>query len=352
MKKIKVLIKNEYELELQEDGQKGDLIDLKNNLIMDLNEIKQNIYNEKLKNLKIKLEEENKKQIQLLTQQYENQIKDLHHKNEISLLKKKQQLDFIQRERSNYNTKLIGENLEKWCDNEIQNQLLIADDISWYKDNEEINKTKGDFIYKLYYDKQHNKEQILTSALLEMKTEIKTNTPNNNNKQKNERYFAKLDKDRNNKNLEFALLVSELEYEQENDIPIKKVKTYPNMFIIRPPYLVFFLNVITCLGRKNKEIIIDLKKQKITFYKEEEIKNTFLEMKNEILDNSFKNIEKNLQFITKENQKIKTISEELLKTYNNIEEKMEKILKTHLKIAINKVRNFKIDKILKEIKKY
>ncbi|WP_261974277.1 DUF2130 domain-containing protein [Vaccinium witches'-broom phytoplasma] len=109
-------------------------------------------------------------------------------------------------------------------------------------------------------------------------------------KRKNEQYFKKLDQDRKNKNLEFALLVSELEYDQENDIPVKKVPEYENMFIVRPSYLVVFLNIITALGRKHKELIMNYFQEKQEFKKEQKIKDDFQTMKNEILDNSFKNI--------------------------------------------------------------
>ncbi len=65
---------------------------------------------------------------------------------------------------------------------------------------------------------------------------------------------------------------------------------YENMFIVRPSYLVVFLNIITALGRKHKELIMNYFQEKQEFKKEQKIKDDFQTMKNEILDNSFKNI--------------------------------------------------------------
>ncbi|MFB5029668.1 MAG: hypothetical protein WJU30_00209 [Candidatus Phytoplasma pruni] len=237
MKKIKVLFKNLYELELKEKGSVGDIIDLRDSIEINLDELGKNYQEEQLA-----------KMHSFLQQKYEKQIKELQHQHEKEKMllehNKEQEIFQLQLKRANFNIKLVGENLEQWCDNEVQNQLLISNDITWIKDNQIINNAKGDFIYKLHFNAEKKDDQILTSALLEMKSEVKNNLVPQIKKRKNEQYFKKIDQDRKNKNLEFALLVSELEYEQENDIPVKKVPEYENMFIVRPAYLVVFLNII------------------------------------------------------------------------------------------------------------
>ncbi|NWN45482.1 DUF2130 domain-containing protein [Candidatus Phytoplasma pruni] len=342
MKKIKVLFKNSYELELKEKGSVGDIIDLRDSIEINLDELGKNYQEEQLAQIQSSLQ-----------QKYEEQIKELRHQHEKEKMllehNKEQEIFQLQLKRANFNIKLVGENLEQWCDNEVQNQLLIANDITWIKDNQIINNAKGDFIYKLHFNAEKKDDQILTSALLEMKSEVKNNLSSPTKKRKNEQYFKKLDQDRQNKNLEFALLVSELEYEQENDIPVKKVPEYENMFIIRPAYLVVFLNIITALGRKHKELIMNDFQAKQEFKKEQEIKDDFQAMKNEILDHSFKNIENNLMTIQKENENIKKISDSLFVSYEIIQTKINTILERHFKTVLNKINNFKIDQIIKKI---
>ena len=111
------------------------------------------------------------KEIDALKNQYQEIGKKLEE--EISNLK---------RERSNLNVKAIGENLEKWCDNEFNATNLVANNnIVWMKDNEVVSGTKADFIYKVYADESHNENNILTSAILEMKSE----DPQSTNRQVN-----------------------------------------------------------------------------------------------------------------------------------------------------------------------
>ncbi|WP_323847549.1 MAG: DUF2130 domain-containing protein [Phytoplasma sp.] len=353
MKKIKSLIKNSYELELQEDGHKGDIIDLKECLELNLTLLQQKLHQDEIQ-----------QEITKTKEQYEQKIKDLHNQQELLLIKTimelenkknntinelKHEITKLTLTRTGYNVKLIGEHLEKWCNNEVQNQLLIADDISWYKDNQIIQNSKGDFVYKLHYDENKKENELLTSALLEVKSEAKT--LDNVRKQKNEQFFKKLDKDRNNKNLEFAILVSELEYDKENDAPVRKVYEYPNMFIIRPPYLVIFLNIITALGRKHKELILTLSEKKQEFCQEKEIEEKFNKMKEQILNNAFTKIKNNLLKISEENEKIKQISRSLNNSCYRIQEKIQIIIAEHLETVFNQIKNFKITHIIKKIKK-
>lgn len=351
MKKIKVLIKNSYELELQENASKGDIIDLKDCLELNLTLLQKTIKEEEIKNMVSKIKQEYEQKIIISNNEKEILLSKLlmesENKKNNEIYELKNEITKLTLTRSNFNIKLIGENLEKWCNNEIQNQILIMDDVSWHKDNEIIKGTKGDFIYKLHFNENKKENEILTSALLEIKTEVKN--LQNGPKQKNEQFFKKIDKDRNNKNLEFALLISELEYDKENDAPVKKVSGYKNMFIVRPPYLVIFLNIITALGRKNKELILAISDKRQEFYKEQEIQDNFQKMKDKILNNSLKNIQNNLVKIYEENEKIKQISKSLNNSSLKIEEKIEILTKEHLKTIFNQITNFNINKIIKKI---
>ncbi|WP_153368804.1 DUF2130 domain-containing protein [Candidatus Phytoplasma sacchari] len=353
-KKIKVVIRNLYELEIQENAKKGDIIDLKENIYLNMDIIRKKIYEKEKNKIKNFFLQEKEKELIKLKNEKEKEIQKLIHENEKIKIKleneKNQEILKLKLKRGNFNNKIIGENLEKWCDNEIQNQMLILNDISWYKDNEIINGSKADFIFKVYRNKNKIENEVLTSAILEMKTEVK-NIDSLKRKQKNDQYFNKLNIDRENKKLEFALLVSELEYDQENDLPIKKVQNFEKMYIIRPPYLITFLNIIISLARKNKELIYNLKRKKQKFKKEKEILEYFENMKNKILNNYLVKIENNLNDILKENKNIKNISENILSTYNKIEKKTKIILGHHFKFLIKKIENFQIEQVIKKINK-
>ncbi|WP_017193498.1 DUF2130 domain-containing protein [Vaccinium witches'-broom phytoplasma] len=168
MKKIKVLFKNSYELELKEKGSVGDIIDLRDSIEINLDELGKNYREEQLAKMRFSLQ-----------QKYEEKIKELQHQQEKEKMllehNKEQEIFQLQLKRANFNIKLMGENLEQWCDNEVQNQLLISNDITWIKDNQIINNAKGDFIYKLHFNAEKKDDQILTSALLEIKSEVKNN---------------------------------------------------------------------------------------------------------------------------------------------------------------------------------
>ncbi|MCF0158759.1 MAG: DUF2130 domain-containing protein, partial [Veillonella sp.] len=86
--------------------------------------------------------------------------------------------------------------------------------------------------------------QEYVSIMFEMKNEDdKTAT-----KHKNEDFLAKLDKDRNDKKCEYAVLVSMLEPDNElyNDGIVDVSYRYPKMFVIRPQ---FFLPLISLLSQ-------------------------------------------------------------------------------------------------------
>src|SRR5690554_7837099 len=128
------------------------------------------------------------------------------HKDELRTLE--DELANLRRERSSLTVKRIGEDLETWCDNEFNNQALAGfNNVTWQKDNDVIKGTKADFIYKVYASEEKLENELLTSVILEMKSE----DPLAPNKQPIDRMLKKLDNDRNNKEIEYAILVSEIE---------------------------------------------------------------------------------------------------------------------------------------------
>lgn len=136
-------------------------------------------------------------------------------------------------------TKMLGETLEQHCEIEFNKLRATAFQNAYFeKDNDSSGGTKGDFIYK-ETDGEGNE---IISIMFEMKNENDATTT----KKRNEDFFAKLDKDRKDKNCEYAILVSLLELENEfyNSGIVDVSHRFEKMYAIRPQY---FIPIITLL---------------------------------------------------------------------------------------------------------
>ena len=181
------------------------------------------------------------------------------HKHEIILLE--EEIARLKDFQLKLSTKMIGETLEQHCqivfdsrkaDGCFPNAQLI-------KDNKVVNGTKGDFIFKDY---DENGNEII-SVMLEMKNQSETG----NIKKKNSDHYSKLEKDRTNKNCDYAVLVSNLEPENELfNRGIVKVPEFQNMYVVRPNSLLILLSLISSFARKSlddKREIANLKNNNI-----------------------------------------------------------------------------------------
>lgn len=136
-------------------------------------------------------------------------------------------------------TKMLGETLEQHCEIEFNKLRSSAFQKAYFeKDNDSRSGSKGDYIYK-ETDEAGNE---ITSIMFEMKNECDTTAT----KKKNEDFLKELDKDRNEKKCEYAILVSCLESESEyyNSGIVDVSHKYPKMYIVRPQ---FFIPIITLL---------------------------------------------------------------------------------------------------------
>ena len=155
------------------------------------------------------------------------------------LTQKDDEIAYYKDLKTRMSTKMVGETLEQHC--EIQfNQLRATAFRNAYfeKDNDARSGSKGDYIYR---ECDENGVEII-SIMFEMKNENdKTAT-----KHKNEDFLKELDKDRNEKNCEYAVLVSMLEPDNDlyNTGIVDKSHRYPKMYVIRPQ---FFIPMITIL---------------------------------------------------------------------------------------------------------
>ena len=136
-------------------------------------------------------------------------------------------------------TKMVGETLEQHCEVEFNKLRATGFQNAYFeKDNDSRGGTKGDYIYK----ETDNEGNEIISIMFEMKNE----NDETSTKKKNEDFFAKLDKDRKEKNCEYAVLVSLLESDNEfyNTGIVDVSYKFEKMYVVRPQ---FFIPIITLL---------------------------------------------------------------------------------------------------------
>ena len=165
----------------------------------------------------------------------------------MQLREKQEQIDYYKDLKTRLSTKMVGETLEIHCSTEFNRVRSSMYPWAYFeKDNDARTGSKGDFIFRDY--DADGTEYI--SIMFEMKNE----TDGTSTKHKNEDFFAKLDKDRNEKGCEYAVLVSLLEPDSElyNEGLVDVSYRYPKMFVIRPQ---FFMPLISLLSQASRKTI-------------------------------------------------------------------------------------------------
>lgn len=250
-------------------------------------------------------------------------------------------------QKSSLNVKKLGEELERYCNEEYQAAAISGfTNCQWYKDNtaikneDDIKGTKADFIFKVFSDSSYSNESLLSSVCLEMKNESNVSSI----KKKNSDHYKKLDEDRNKKGCEYALLVSELEWDTPNDSPIKKVNEYEKMYIVRPQYMITFLSIIYTLANKFKDLLITSNKEKLELKEANELVEEFNKLKNTYLD-------KPLESLTKSINTLKDNNEQILTYARKNDEEISKIIDDKLKAIREKIERFDIKKLSRKLDK-
>ena len=228
-------------------------------------------------------------------------------------------------------TKMVGETLEQHCEIEFNRIRATAFQAAYFeKDNDISGGTKGDYIYR---EPDPNGNELV-SIMFEMKNEgDETST-----KKKNEDFFAKLNKDRNDKNCEYAVLVSLLEGDNElyNSGILDVSYKYPKMYVIRPQ---FFITIITLLRNAAKNSL--QYKNELSLMRNQSIDVTNFEKK----INSFKEgFSKNYELAS---GKFETAIDEIDKTINHLNKTKEALLSSvnNLRLANNKAEELTIKRL-------
>lgn len=175
----------------------------------------------------------------------ENEIAAIRNESAVRIKAAEEQVALYKDMKARLSTKMIGESLEVHCSTQYDQMMrTLLPRATFEKDNDVVEGTKGDFVFRDFGD--DGTEYV--SIMFEMKNEADTTAT----KHKNEDFFKKLDEDRAKKKCEFAVLVSLLEPDSElyNGGIVDVSHRYPKMYVIRPQ---FFLPLISLLVQTSKK---------------------------------------------------------------------------------------------------
>lgn len=256
---------------------------------------------------------------QLLKDGYESKLKS---KDEIIAYYK----DFKARQ----STKMIGESLEQHCNYEFNKLRPLFPNVYFEKDNDARSGSKGDFIFR-DYDEDGTE---ITSIMFEMKNEADETAT----KHKNEDFFKELDKDRNEKNCEYAVLVSMLEMDSDyyNEGIVDVSHRYKKMYVIRPQFFIPIITLIRGVGVNSlqyKKELITIQNQNIDISHFEDNLNTFKD-----------GFGRNYRIAS---EKFKKAIDEIDKTIDHLQKTKDALLSSenNLRLANNKAENLTIKKL-------
>ena len=168
-----------------------------------------------------------------LKEKYELELRSKKDQFELELKAKDEAIAFYKDFKAKQSTKMVGESLEQHCEIEFNRLRMTAFPRAEFgKDNDAKTGSKGDYIYREY---DENGIEIL-SIMFEMKNENDETAT----KKKNEHFFKELDKDRHEKQCEYAILVSLLEADNElyNTGIVDVSYQYPKMYVVRPQFFI------------------------------------------------------------------------------------------------------------------
>ena len=259
--------------------------------------------------------------------------KENNHKYELQLKEREiLELKDLNLRRS---TKMVGESLERHCEIEFNKiRELFPANIYFEKDNDATTGSKGDYIFKEFDDNGN----VVLSIMFEMKNEMDTTA----SKHRNQDFFKELDKDRNEKHCEYAVLVSLLEKENDlfNDgIYIVPETLYKDMYVIRPQYFIQIIMLLRKLCKKTIEL-----KNEIEKIKERNLDLTKFENN---LDDFKDKFGRNYKLAS---EKFKDAIDRIDKTIDNLQKIKSDLVGSdnNLRIANNKLDDLSLKKLAKD----
>ncbi len=271
------------------------------------------------------------KQAELEKQLAEKSLKD---KYEIQIKDRNDEIERLRDMKVRLSTKMVGETLEQHCETEFNRIRATAFPRAYFeKDNDASAGSKGDYIFR---DSNEAGTEIV-SVMFEMKNENDETAT----KKRNEDFLKELDKDRNEKNCEYAILVSLLEPESElyNSGIVDVSHRYQKMYVVRPQ---FFIPIITLLRNAAQN---SLKyKTELAIVKSQNIDITNFEDELDAFKTGFA---RNYELASK---KFKTAISEIDKTIDHLQKTKDALLgsENNLRLANNKADDLSVKKLAKK----
>ncbi|MEJ6703396.1 MAG: DUF2130 domain-containing protein, partial [Pseudomonadales bacterium] len=270
------------------------------------------------------------KQVELEKQLEEKSLKD---KYETQIKDRDDAIERLRDMKARLSTKMVGESLEQHCETEFNRIRATAFPTAYFeKDNDARAGSKGDYIFRDADDA----DTEIVSIMFEMKNELDETAT----KKRNEDFLKELDRDRNEKNCEYAILVSLLESDSDlyNTGIVDVSHRYPKMYVVRPQ---FFIPIITLLRNAAKN---SLKyKTELALVKEQSIDITNFESE---LDSFKTGFARNYELASK---KFKTAIDEIDKTIDHLQKTKDALLgsENNLRLANNKADDLTVKKLTK-----
>ena len=324
----KINLEKLYQEEINKKS--SEISELKNKIILKNTECELTIKNTIVEKDKEITSLNNK--IELNKKEYLIKEKNLKESYEEKIKDKDEQISYYKDFKAKQSTKMIGESLEVHCYNEFNKLRPLFKNCYFEKDNDIKSGSKGDFIFRDFDDDGIE----ITSIMFEMKNEADTTST----KHKNEHFYKELDKDRQEKKCEYAVLVSLLEIDNEyyNNGIVDVSYKYDKMYVIRPQFFIPLITLIRSLAYNSLEYKKELeivKNQNIDISKFEENMNEFKE-----------GFGRNYRIAS---EKFKKAIEEIDKTIDHLQKTKDALLSSenNLRIANNKASELTIKKLTK-----
>jgi hypothetical protein len=255
-----------------------------------------------------------------LKDKYETQLKD-----------RDEAIERLRDMKARLSSKMLGETLEQHCENEFNRLRASAFPNAYFeKDNDARGGSKGDYVFR-----ELDPDGLeIVSIMFEMKNESDRSA----SKYRNEDFFKELDKDRQEKSCEYAVLVSMLEPESDlyNSGIVDVSHRYQKMYVIRPQ---FFIPIITLLRNASQKSMTF--KRELAVMKAQNIDITHFEAE---LDSFKTGFAKNYDLASR---RFQTAIDEIDKSIDHLQKTKEALLGTdrNLRLANDKAQDVSIKKL-------
>lgn len=271
--------------------------------------------------------------INSLNEDYRNKENSIKSSYEAQLKTKQDEVDFYKNFKAKQSTKAIGEDLEHYCSNQYDKTLRsVLTNAFFEKDNDVSKETgsKGDFIFRDYDDEK--------TEFISIMIECKNEADETEHKHKNQDFFKELDKDRSEKNCEYAVLVTMLEQDNDlyNDGILDVSHCYPKMYVVRPQFLIPLITLLRNAAYKSldyKRQLVIAQNQNLDISHFEENMNNFRDAFGRNYKLASDKFKKAIEEIDKSIDHLQKIKDSLLSSENN------------LRLANNKAQDLSIKKL-------